>query len=90
MDCLNNLSEIKVCKSYNSKKYEDVNFSESDILESLSLENTDFESVNVTHYLIYLYSFLILIKSFAKSLYCKFIKVTSGIISKGDQSNIGA
>ena len=42
-DVLNNLSEIKVCKSYNSKKYEDVNFSESDILESLSLENIDFE-----------------------------------------------
>ncbi|MDC3173064.1 adenylosuccinate synthase [Alphaproteobacteria bacterium] len=42
-DVLNNLSEIKVCKSYNSKKYEDVNFSESDILESLSLENSDFE-----------------------------------------------
>ena len=42
-DVLNNLSEIKVCKSYNSKKYEDVNFSESDILESLYLENSDFE-----------------------------------------------
>ena len=42
-DVLNNLSEIKICKSYNSKKYEDVNFSESDILESLSLENSDFE-----------------------------------------------
>ena len=42
-DVLNNLSEIKLCKSYNSKKYEDVNFSESDILESLSLENSDFE-----------------------------------------------
>ena len=42
-DVLNNLTEIKVCKSYNSKKYEDVNFSESDILESLSLENIDFE-----------------------------------------------
>ena len=42
-DVLNNLSEIKVCKSYNSKKYEDVNFSESDTLESLSLENSDFE-----------------------------------------------
>ncbi len=42
-DVLNNLSEIKVCKSYNSKKYEDVNFSESDILESLSLKNSDFE-----------------------------------------------
>ena len=42
-DVLNNLSEIKVCKSYNSKKYEDINFSESDILESLSLENSDFE-----------------------------------------------
>ncbi len=42
-DVLNNLSEIKVCKSYNSKKYEDVNFSESDILDSLSLENSDFE-----------------------------------------------
>tara|TARA_B100000575_G_C23086412_1_gene626132 strand:- start:18 stop:1271 length:1254 start_codon:yes stop_codon:yes gene_type:complete len=42
-DVLNNLSEIKVCKSYNAMKYEDVNFSESDILESLSLKDTDFE-----------------------------------------------
>ena len=42
-DVLNNLSEIKVCKSYNSKEYEDVNFSESSILESLSLKDTDFE-----------------------------------------------
>ena len=42
-DVLNNLSEIKVCKSYNSKKYDDVNFNESNILESLSLENSDFE-----------------------------------------------
>ena len=42
-DVLNNLSEIKVCKSYNSKKYEDVNFSESSILESLSLEDSDFK-----------------------------------------------
>ena len=43
-DVLNNLSEIKVCKSYNSKKYEDVNFSESDFLESVSLDDNDFES----------------------------------------------
>ena len=43
-DVLNNLSEIKVCKSYNSKKYEEVNFSDSDILESLSLDDNDFES----------------------------------------------
>ena len=42
-DVLNNLSEIKVCKSYDSRKYEDVNFSESDILESLALKETDFE-----------------------------------------------
>ena len=42
-DVLNNLSEIKVCKSYNSKEYEDVNFNESSILESLSLKETDFE-----------------------------------------------
>ena len=42
-DVLNNLSEIRVCKSYNSKKYEDVNFSESDILDSLSLDESDFE-----------------------------------------------
>ena len=42
-DVLNNLSEVKICKSYNSKKYEDINFSESEILDSLSLENTDFE-----------------------------------------------
>ncbi len=43
-DVLNNLSEIKVCKSYNSKKYEEVNFSESDILGSVSLDDNDFES----------------------------------------------
>ena len=43
-DVLNNLSEIKVCKSYNSKKYEEVNFSDSVILESLSLDDNDFES----------------------------------------------
>ena len=42
-DVLNNLSEIKVCKSYNSKKFEEVNFSDSDILESLSLDDNDFE-----------------------------------------------
>ncbi len=42
-DVLNNLSEVKICKSYNSKKYEDINFSESEILDSLSLENSDFE-----------------------------------------------
>ena len=42
-DVLNNLSEIKVCKSYNQKKYEDVNFSESDMLETLTLEDNDFE-----------------------------------------------
>ena len=42
-DVLNNLSEIRVCKSYNSKKYEDVNFSESDVLDSLSLDESDFE-----------------------------------------------
>ena len=42
-DVLNNLSEIKICKSYNSQRYEDINFSESDLLESLSLEESDFE-----------------------------------------------
>ncbi len=42
-DVLNNLSEIKVCKSYNSKKYDEVNFSDSNILESLSLDDNDFE-----------------------------------------------
>ena len=42
-DVLNNLSEIKVCKSYNSKKYHDVNFSESDSLELISLDESDFE-----------------------------------------------
>ncbi len=42
-DVLNNLEEIKVCKSYNSKKYEDINFSESNILNSLSLDDGDFE-----------------------------------------------
>ena len=43
-DVLNNLSEIKVCKSYNLKKYEEINFSDSDILESLSLDDNDYES----------------------------------------------
>ena len=42
-DVLNNLSEIKVCKSYNSKKYHDVNFSESDSLQLISLDDSDFE-----------------------------------------------
>ena len=42
-DVLNNLEEIKVCKSYNSKKYEDINFSESNILNSFSLDDGDFE-----------------------------------------------
>ncbi len=42
-DVLNNLSEIKVCKSYNSKTIEDINFSESDVLDSLSLRDSDFE-----------------------------------------------
>ncbi len=42
-DVLNNLSEIKVCKSYNSKKYEDVNFSESYSLDAVSLDDGDFE-----------------------------------------------
>ncbi len=42
-DVLNNLSEIKVCKTYNSKKYDDVNFSESNTLESLNLDDSDFE-----------------------------------------------
>ena len=42
-DVLNNLSEIKVCKSYDSKTIEDVNFSESDVLDSLSLRDSDFE-----------------------------------------------
>ena len=42
-DVLNNLSEIKVCKSYNKMKYDEVNFNESNILESLSLDDKDFE-----------------------------------------------
>ena len=42
-DVLNNLTEIKVCKTYNSKGYDDVNFTESGILESLSLKDSDFE-----------------------------------------------
>ncbi len=42
-DVLNNLSKIKVCKTYNSKKYEDVNFSDSNILDSLNLDDSDFE-----------------------------------------------
>ena len=42
-DVLNYLSEIKICKSYNSKKFEDINFSESNVLDSLTLKDDDFE-----------------------------------------------
>ena len=42
-DVLNDLSTIKVCKSYNSKKFEEVNFSDSDVLNTLSLNDSDFE-----------------------------------------------
>ncbi len=42
-DVLNYLSEIKICKSYNSKKFEDINFSESNILDTLTLKDDDFE-----------------------------------------------
>ena len=42
-DVLNSLSEIKVCKSYNSDKYENINFSESYILDSLHLKDSDYE-----------------------------------------------
>ena len=88
-DVLNNLSEIKVCKSYNSKKYEDVNFSESDILESLSLENSDFEVFSTWGETEYLSNFETLPDNLKKyiSYIENYLNIPIKIISLGPERN---
>mgnify|MGYP001242272829 FL=1 len=43
IDVLNNLKEIKICKSYQGHSFEEINFNDSDSLKSLSLSKDDFE-----------------------------------------------
>ena len=43
IDVLNNLEEIKICKSYQGQSFEEINFNDSDFLKSLSLNENDFE-----------------------------------------------
>ena len=43
IDVLNNLNEIKICKSYQGHSFEEINFNDSDSLKSLSLSEGDFE-----------------------------------------------
>ena len=43
IDVLNNLNEIKICKSYQGHSFEEINFNDSDSLKSLSLNKDDFE-----------------------------------------------
>ena len=43
IDVLNNLKEIKICKSYQGHSFEEINFNDSDSLKSLSLNKDDFE-----------------------------------------------
>ena len=43
IDVLNNLKEIKICKSYKGHSFEEINFNDSESLKSLSLSESDFE-----------------------------------------------
>ena len=43
IDVLNNLKEIKICKSYQRHSFEEINFNDSESLKSLSLSESDFE-----------------------------------------------
>ena len=43
IDVLNNLKEIKICKSYQGYSFEKINFNDSDSLKSFSLSEGDFE-----------------------------------------------
>ena len=43
IDVLNNLKEIKICKSYQGHSFEEINFNDSESLKSLSLSESDFE-----------------------------------------------
>ena len=88
-DVLNNLSEIKVCKSYNSKKYEEVNFSDSDILESLSLDDNDFESFSSWGEIIDLSNFENLPRNLKKfiSYIEEYLGIPIRVISLGPERN---
>ena len=44
IDVLNDLKEIKICKSYQGHFSEEINFNDSDSLKSLSLSKDDFEA----------------------------------------------
>ena len=43
IDVLNNLEEIKICKSYQGQSFEEINFNDSDSLKSISLNEDDFK-----------------------------------------------
>ena len=43
IDVLNNLKEIKICKSYQGHSFKEINFNDSDSLKLLSLSKDDFE-----------------------------------------------
>ncbi|MDC0861409.1 adenylosuccinate synthase [Alphaproteobacteria bacterium] len=43
VDVLNDLDDIKICKSYNGKLFNEVNFASSSLLENLTLDENDFE-----------------------------------------------
>ena len=43
VDVLNELNEIKICKSYQGKQFQDINFSDSAYLNNCKLNGSDFE-----------------------------------------------
>ena len=43
VDVLNDLEEIRICKSYNGKLYDQINFASSNILENIDLDDSDFK-----------------------------------------------
>jgi len=43
IDVLDNLEEIKICKSYQGQSFEEINFNDSDSLKSFSLNEDDFK-----------------------------------------------
>ena len=44
VDVLNNLHEVKICKTYQDKKYDEINFSDSNNLNSFKLNDSDFQT----------------------------------------------
>ena len=43
VDVLNDLEEIRICKSYNGKLYDQINLASSNILENINLDDSDFK-----------------------------------------------